>query len=164
MVTAVFCEIAPQGAFGCRFDAFFDGLYERFAEPGDWRLYDDAVPALDAIQAAGLRCAILSNWDSRLPRLIDRLGLASRFEFVMTSAEAGFSKPAPDIFDAAIARLGLSADRVLLVGDSLEEDVEGARRAGLHAALIDRKEGASAGLRSLTELPALIYGIACGGA
>lgn len=164
LVRAVFNDVGELRTFDHRFDAFFMGLYERFSEPGDWRLYDDVLPALDTLGDAGMRCAILSNWDSRLPRLIDNLGLTSRFEFILTSAEAGYSKPAPEIFLRAIERLALPKEEVMLVGDSFEDDVAGAERVGMHAALIDRKKGASAGLRSLTELPALIYAIACGGA
>jgi putative hydrolase of the HAD superfamily len=156
LVAAVFDDVGANAAFGFDFEGFFSTLYERFADPGDWRLYDDVLPALDALREMNVRCAIVSNWDSRLPRLIDRLGLTSRFEFVLTSAEAGCSKPAPGIFVSALERLH--------VGDSPDDDVLGAKQAGLHAVLVDRRKGASAGLRSLTELPALIYGIARGGA
>ena len=164
LVAAVFDNVGASAAFGSDFEGFFSTLYERFADPGDWRLYDDVLPALDALREMNVRCAIVSNWDSRLPRLIERLGLTSRFEFVLTSAEAGYSKPAPGIFISALERLNVSASEVLHVGDSPDDDVLGAEQAGLHAVLIDRGKGASAGLRSLTELPALIYGIARGGA
>ncbi len=164
LVAAVFDEVGEIAAFGSDFEGFFSTLYERFADPGDWRIYDDVLPALDALREMGTRCAVVSNWDSRLPRLIDRLGLTSRFEFVLTSAEAGCSKPAPGIFVSALERLHVSASEALHVGNSPDDDVLGAEQAGLHAVLIDRGKGASAGLRSLTELPALIYGIARGGA
>jgi|SRR5579859_1090523 len=117
---------------------FFPELYERFAGAGAWRIFDDVLPALDALAAAGIQLAVISNWDERLRPLLKQLGLAKYFETVVVSCEVGFPKPSPVIFEHAARRLGLSPDLILHVGDSPEADVLGAKSAGFHALLLDR--------------------------
>jgi putative hydrolase of the HAD superfamily len=108
-------------------------LFEEFARPAAWRL-DDAVPAvLDELAARGLRLAVVSNWDERLPRLLERMELAPRFAAIVYSQEVGVEKPHAAIFRTALARLGVEPAAALHVGDRRLEDVEGARAAGLDA-------------------------------
>jgi putative hydrolase of the HAD superfamily len=99
---------------------------------------------------------VVSNWDSTLPRLLERLELAPFFDGVVVSAVFGASKPSRAIFDEAVRRAGVPHADVLHVGDSLVDDYHGARAAGLHALLVDRAgrapEGSEA-IRSLSELP-----------
>ncbi|HEX4644060.1 MAG TPA: HAD-IA family hydrolase [Verrucomicrobiae bacterium] len=120
--------------------AFFPELYDRFAGPGAWHIYDDVLPALDALAAAGLQLAVVSNWDERLRPLLEQMGLAKYFETVVVSCEVGFPKPSPVIFEHAARRLGLPHGRILHVGDNLEADVRGAKSAGFCALLLDRKK------------------------
>jgi len=158
LVEAVFDVAGVRDEFENRFDAFFDSLYERFESPEVWQVFDDVVPTLDALDEAGIRVAVVSNWDSRLPRLLKAIGLANRFEFILTSAEAGYSKPHAAIFEMATKRLGLPSTEVMNVGDSEAEDVVGARRAGLHAACIDRTDEilATDSVQSLTQIAKII--------
>jgi putative hydrolase of the HAD superfamily len=117
---------------------FFPELYDRFAGPDAWRIFDDVLPALDALAAAGIQLAVISNWDERLRPLLEQLGLAKYFETVVVSCQVGFPKPSPVIFEHAARRLGLSPGLILHVGDSPETDVLGAKSAGFHALLLDR--------------------------
>jgi putative hydrolase of the HAD superfamily len=122
-------------------EAFFPAVYARFAEADVWRIYDDVEPALATLKHRGLRLGVISNWDERLLPLLDKLGLKRHFDVFAISHEAGHTKPAREIFDAAVARLGLEPGEVLHLGDREREDVEGARAAGLVAARVDRREG-----------------------
>lgn len=135
---------------------FFPELYDRFAGPGAWRIFDDVLPALDTLAAAGITLAVISNWDERLRPLLKQMGLVKYFETVVVSCEVGFPKPSPVIFEHAARRLGLSPDLILHVGDSPEADVLGAKSAGFHALLLDRgKERNSPGqISSLRDLAA----------
>jgi putative hydrolase of the HAD superfamily len=139
IVVDVFTRAGRIDAFDGQFDRYFEEVYELFATPPVWRLFDDVLPCLDALDEAGLRCAVLSNWDSRLPRLVARMGLDPRFEFVLTSAESGWRKPHPGAFQAALGKLGVPVDRVLHVGDSHRDDVTGALAAGITPVWVDRK-------------------------
>ena len=139
-------------------ETFFAKLYDRFSESGAWRVYDDVVPALDALASRGIKLAVISNWDERLRGLLRVLGLDRYFEAFAISCETGFPKPSPVIFEQAAIKLGLSADAILHVGDSAEMDVAAARAAGLHALRIDRSQAECEKdtLLSLAELPAKI--------
>ncbi len=134
LVTETFGPLVPPGA--C--DAFFPALYERFAEPGPWRIFDDVLPVLEMLKARGLRLGIISNWDARLRPLLRLLKLDSHFETVVVSCEVDAPKPAPGIFLEAARTLGVPTENILHVGDDLESDFRGARAAGLQAAWLRR--------------------------
>ncbi|UCE86250.1 MAG: HAD-IA family hydrolase [Deltaproteobacteria bacterium] len=135
------------------FDAYFDALFERFAAPDAWRVRPGGRPALAALRARGLRLAVLSNFDQRLPGLLAGLGLAAEFEAVVIPAVAGAAKPDPRIFAFALRQLGVSAERAVYVGDDAEQDVRAARAAGLWAIDVGS-------LDSLAELPARVDALA----
>jgi putative hydrolase of the HAD superfamily len=138
--------------------SFFAELYERFAQPDAWHVFDDVVPTLDALASRGIRLGVISNWDERLRGLLSRLNLDRHFEALAISCEVGFPKPSRAIFQQAAADLDLRASAILHVGDSLELDVEGAKAAGFHALQIHRtiRAAPNKDLHSLAELPARI--------
>lgn len=115
-----------------------DELYAAFTAADVWRLYDDALSTVTGLRERGLKVAVISNWDSRLPGILAGLGVDSLFETITVSALEGVEKPAPAIFARTVERLGLSAAEVLHVGDSPLEDYAGAEAAGLAAVLVDR--------------------------
>ncbi len=134
----------------------FRRLAAHFRDPASWAIYEDVVPALDALERRGLSLAVVSNWDSHLPALLQKLGLATRFQVLAVSAVEQTGKPEHEIFLRTCVRLSVSPDEALHVGDSLREDYEGARAAGLRALLLDRQDrhpGIPERIRSLSELP-----------
>jgi putative hydrolase of the HAD superfamily len=104
-----------------------------------FRPYPDAEPALGELRARGLRLIVVSNWDISLPRVLERCGLAGLVDETVTSAGAGARKPDPGIFNAALELAGADPGEALHVGDTEDEDLAGARAAGIRALLIDRK-------------------------
>jgi putative hydrolase of the HAD superfamily len=104
-------------------------------------------PALERLRERGERLAVVSNWDASLPDVLARLGLAPLFDVIVTSAQAGARKPDPAIFSAVGVPVWLH------VGDSIEEDVAGARAAGIEPVLL-RRDGAGgpAGVRTVASL------------
>jgi putative hydrolase of the HAD superfamily len=102
--------------------------------------YPDAMPALRGLRDRGLRLVALSNWDCSLPDVLDRCGLGGLLDGVVTSAGAGARKPDPAIFKRALELAGCTPDEAVHVGDTPEEDVAGARAAGITPLLIDRSE------------------------
>ena len=113
--------------------------------------YPDAEPALRGLRGRGVRLLAVSNWDCSLPAVLERCGLGELLDGVVTSAEVGASKPDPAIFRAALERAGSEPDRALHVGDTPEEDLAGARAAGIRALLIDRS-GDGGDIASLAEI------------
>jgi putative hydrolase of the HAD superfamily len=119
--------------------------------------FEDAAPCLTALRGRGRRIVVVSNWDISLGDVLDRVGLASLVDGVVTSASVGARKPAREMFTAALSLAGVSADQALHVGDSLEEDVEGALSAGIEPVLLAREGGpAPAGVRTIERLTALL--------
>ncbi len=136
---------------------FFPELYDRFGMRDAWHIFDDAVPALEALATIGMRLAVISNWDERLRPLLQQLELSDYFETIIVSCEAGFAKPSPVIFEHAVKKLGLPPESILHVGDNLTADVQGARGTGFRAVRIDRTSPAVANhqIASLSELDSL---------
>jgi putative hydrolase of the HAD superfamily len=120
------------------FDAWFEALWGRFGDPASWRLYDDVESSLRSFRERGLILGVVSNWDTRLRRIAEGLGLGDLVDFLVISAEAGVRKPDPGIFRLALEKAGVSPEEAIHVGDLAEEDVEGARRAGIRGVLIER--------------------------
>ena len=120
------------------FDAYFDAVYRHFEDAAVWEVFPDVVPALAALRALGCPLGVVSNFDGRVFRILDGLGLAPWFTSVTLSSRAGVTKPDPAIFAQALACHGAEPAQALHVGDSPVEDCEGARAAGLRAVLIDR--------------------------
>ncbi|MCT0219264.1 HAD-IA family hydrolase [Synechococcus sp. CS-1329] len=113
-------------------------LFERFAEPDLWQVYPDVIGPMGRWHGAGLRLAVVSNFDQRLHRLLEALGLAQLLELVVVSSAAGAAKPSPLPFQLALDGLGLGPEQVWHVGDS-PEDVAGARAARISCVLIQRR-------------------------
>ena len=132
------------------------GLVEHFREDKHWKVYPEARGVLSALRGAGMTLLVVSNWDSTLTGLLERLELLPFFDGVVVSAVFGASKPSRAIFDEAVRLAGVPHANALHVGDSLVDDYHGARAAGLHALLLDRAgcapEGSEA-IRSLSDLP-----------
>jgi putative hydrolase of the HAD superfamily len=123
---------------------FFAALYDRFAAPGAWRIFDDVIPTLRALSAQGFKLGIISNWDERLRPLLGRLDLDHFFSDLTISCEVGAIKPDRRIFERAAAKLGCAPSAILHVGDSREADVNGARAAGFSAIELRRHAEAPA--------------------
>lgn len=120
--------------------------------------HDDAPGALERLEAMGLRLVVASNWDVGLAEVLERTGLARRLRATITSAEVGVAKPARAIFDRALAAAGVPAVHAVHCGDSLCEDVAGARAAGIRPILIDRggsSEPSDPGVPTIASLAAL---------
>jgi putative hydrolase of the HAD superfamily len=114
-------------------------LRDAFREPSTWRVYPEVRETLSVLRARGARLAVVSNWDSRLPYLLDVLDLDDFFDAVVVSHLVGVEKPDPRIFRIAMELLGADPERTIHVGDVPEIDLEGARAAGIDAVLVDRR-------------------------
>ncbi|MDQ3643889.1 MAG: HAD-IA family hydrolase [Actinomycetota bacterium] len=126
----------------------------------EFTAFSDAEPALRALRDRGLRLVAVSNWDCSLPVWLDSAGIGALLDGVVCSAEVGAAKPSPAIFRAGLAIAGVQAGEALHVGDSMFNDVEGARAAGIRAVLVAR-DGCSGSsgvecVRSLEEVASLI--------
>ena len=142
------------------FDDYFDEVFEAFSRPDLWALYPETLSTLHALKRQGLELGIVSNFDTRLFGLLRGLGLAELFDTVTISSLAQSAKPAPKIFQRALEAHAADPEESLHVGDSVREDVEGARAAGLTGIWVDRdgrssSKPASPTIRSIPSLEPL---------
>jgi putative hydrolase of the HAD superfamily len=119
-----------------------------FSRASAWHVFADVEPAVEALTAAGLRLAVVSNWLWGGSELIHTLELARHFEALIISARVGYQKPHPRIFEHALEVLDAEPGTAVHVGDNYRADVVGARRVGITPVLIDRR-GADAARASL---------------
>ena len=134
IVTAVFKDFEGLRAF----DPFFDELHDLFARPEIWKLYPEVEEVLRSLKEQKFILGMVSNWDSRLLKLCEGLGIDRFFDFKVISAVFGAAKPNPKIFEEAIKLANVRADEALHVGDSLEDDIRGAHLAGIKSIWLDR--------------------------
>lgn len=135
-------------------DSAFAGVFEHYATAAAWRTYADVKPVLPLLRDRGLRLGVVSNFDGRLRRLLDALGLASAFDAVVLSSECGFAKPDRRIFEAALCAIATPGAATLHVGDSEPLDRRAATAAGLAALQLDRRGVSSAAV--ITHLDQLV--------
>lgn len=148
------------------FDEYFEEVFQAFDGPALWELYPETLGVLKELRESELELGIISNFDTRLFTVLRGLGLADLFDTVTISSLARAAKPAPRIFRLAVEKHAVAPQDALHVGDSVREDVEGARQAGLHAVLLDRSQTPKnetsfwysevPRIRNLEELPRLL--------
>jgi putative hydrolase of the HAD superfamily len=109
-----------------------------WARSENFELFEDALPVLDELRDAEIKIGLVSNGIRDLTEFVAHHRL--QVDAIVDSRSHGRVKPHPTIFQAALDLLGVDAGDTVMVGDSLVEDVEGARALGMHAILIDRDD------------------------
>jgi len=120
-------------------EVFFRDIDRAFRQRSAFHVFPDVIPALDAMQEAGLRLGVVSNWGWYAPELLQTLELARHFEVMSISARVGYQKPHAAIFEHALDLFEVRPEQAIHVGDDPEADVVGARRVGIEPVLIDRR-------------------------
>ena len=141
------------------FDEYFDEVFEAFSGGKHWALYPETLPVLEELKSKGFELGIISNFDTRLFSILDELSLREHFDSITISSLAQAAKPATQIFTFALNQHVIDPEEALHVGDSVREDVEGAKQAKLKALLLDRDHDVSQRedcIRDLTELPSIL--------
>ena len=151
-----FWRFVVAEATGSADPALFEAAYEHFARAAAWRVNPGVVEALTTLRAAGLKLAVLSNWDTRLPCTLAELGLSARVDRVVCSGALGVEKPHRAAFWLTCGLLGVLPREALHVGDDPDADAAGAKAAGLHVALLGRD------LSGFAELPDLVHTLKTG--
>jgi len=132
-------------------------MESRWAQSVHFELYDDALPVLDFLRERGFKIGLLSNSSRDLNEFVAHHSL--RADAVLTSHAHGKSKPHESIFRAMLDLLGVAPGEAVMVGDTVDDDIEGARAVGMQAVLLDREgryPGVEGRLDDLRELPAML--------
>lgn len=120
------------------FDAFFQILFDHFATPEPWFVYPEVPQVLQKWQQQGIQLGVISNFDSRLHPVLTALELSDYFETVTSSTAVGSAKPDAQVFAAALAKHPVTANGVWHIGDSWQDDYQGAEQAGLRGVWLNR--------------------------
>lgn len=115
----------------------FDALFSHYAGAEPWQVVPGVRDALAAERARGVRLAVVSNMDARLPGVLAGLGLADAFDALVLPSTCGHAKPDPRMFQAALRSLGVGGGSALYIGDREPDCVAAARAAGLRAWRLD---------------------------
>ncbi len=144
----------PADAFAkpAAFETFFEEVYLHFAKPDAWGVYPEVMEVLEALRDHDVSLAVLSNWDARLHKVLDGLGLGEWLPTRFISAELGWEKPDPSLYRHVSDVMRIPPGALLSVGDDPRNDVEGPRKAGWQAVQIERpKRDLWAAVRALTK-------------
>lgn len=116
----------------------FDELYDHFARPDHWRLFDDVAETLTELRSRGIRIAIASNFDQRLHAVCRGFSEFGEVEHIVVSTEAGACKPSSRFYAALKKACDCRPEEMLMVGDEYESDVAGPLQANIPAVWLDR--------------------------
>lgn len=133
----------------------FDDLWNHFALPSSWELYDDVGPTWTRLLDLGFQIAIASNFDARLLNIVQAKPVLSRASHVFISSQLGFRKPSTKFYDEIQRQLGCNKKELVMVGDSEAADFQGALEAGWQAFHLVRDES-HATLPRISSLSALV--------
>jgi putative hydrolase of the HAD superfamily len=120
-------------------------------------IYEDVLPTLALLREHGLKIGLVSNTGRDLDAFVAHHGLD--VDAAVASGSHGKTKPHPAIFEAALERLRVAAADAVMVGDSIDDDIDGARAVGMEAVLLDREgryPDVDGRLEDLRELPAAL--------
>lgn len=117
----------------------FASLWDHFAQCGNWSLFDDVAHVWSRLESHKFVLGVASNFDDRLVSICGGIPPLDRCRHLFWSAAIGFPKPSPRFFLDVQRRLGLEPQQILLVGDDLVNDYQGARAVGWTALLLNRE-------------------------
>ncbi|MDP6980596.1 MAG: HAD-IA family hydrolase [Myxococcota bacterium] len=132
------------------FDTFYSELFDYFSTSEAWGLRPGVSEALALLRERGLATGVVSNFDHRLPKILQALDLQCFLDLVVIPADCGFEKPDPRIFGFACEKLGLEPAQVVHVGDDAVRDARAAEEAGLRSLLVGDFESLGDLVHSIT--------------
>jgi putative hydrolase of the HAD superfamily len=155
--------IRDMGGSGDAVEACAAEMYQEWALCQHFLLYDDVPASLETLADNDILIGLISNSHRSLESFQEHFELDGLIDVAVSSSQHGFMKPHPSIFEAALKLAGVTAGDAMMVGDSLTQDIDGARGVGMRGVLV-RRSGAGEGtldsdvpvIRSLTELPELL--------
>jgi len=119
----------------------------------NFELFEDTLPVLAELRVHGLKLGLVSNTGRDLEAFVAHHALD--VDIAVSSSTHGKTKPHPTIFLSALKRLVVEPADAVMIGDSIEDDVEGAKAVGMRGFLLDRENRYPEVEEKLTDLRAL---------
>jgi putative hydrolase of the HAD superfamily len=130
--------IRHMGGCGPTVEACAAEIYREWAACQHFLLYEDVPAALSALVEKNIRIGLISNSHRCLESFQSHFELEGLIDVAISSSQHGYMKPHPSIFEAALKLAGVLPSEAVMVGDSLTQDIEGARRVGMKGVLVRR--------------------------
>ena len=127
-----------MGGVGSGLDTCAREIYDEWAACQHFSLYDDVRPTLEQLHATGVRIGLISNTHRCLASFQSHFELERYITAALSSSDHGYMKPHPSIFEAALKLADATPTESVMVGDSLNHDIHGARHVGMKGVLIQR--------------------------
>jgi len=115
------------------FKALYEELYSFFACGSSRELNHAVTDLVTHYREMGFRTGVLTNNDKRIHSLVEDLDIHHHFDYILCASDIGYRKPSPHSFEGARKKVGFQPEQMLYIGDSLHDDVFGARQAGWNA-------------------------------
>ena len=131
-----------------------DRIVELESNANFYMLYEDVKETLSALFQENIQMGIVSNHLWNLNDIIKHLGISKYFDCIISSAQIGYRKPHPKIYELALSKIDVPSENVLFVGDNFENDYLGPKKIGLNAILLDRNSTGhiNESIKSLNEI------------
>lgn len=126
-----FWKLVVSEATGCADEDYFEEVYAHYAQGQAWRLPTGAYETMSSLKDSGVKMAVVSNFDTRLRKLLKDLNVIDLFDALIISSEVGYEKPDAEIFKAALDQVRVEARKAVHVGDDEKADKEGANVIGI---------------------------------
>ncbi|KAH6822408.1 Haloacid dehalogenase-like hydrolase superfamily protein [Perilla frutescens var. hirtella] len=126
-----FWKLVVSEATGCDNADYFEEVYEYYSNGDAWHLPQGAHETMLSLKDSGVKLAVVSNFDSRLRKLLRDLNVLDLFDAVIISSEVGYEKPDEKIFRAALDQISVEANKAVHVGDDTKADKVGANAVGI---------------------------------
>ena len=117
-------------------DLRYEELLERY--PHKLMVYLDTVPTLEWLKSEGYKLGVITSGPEYQRLKLKLAGLIDYFDVVVTREDVKAIKPEPEIFLYALERVGVEPGKALMVGDSLSQDVYGAKNVGMTSVWVNR--------------------------
>tara|TARA_Y100000996_G_scaffold414956_1_gene407538 strand:- start:3487 stop:4179 length:693 start_codon:yes stop_codon:yes gene_type:complete len=115
-----------------------DRVVELESNANFYMLYEDVKETLNALSQENIQMGIVSNHLWNLNDITKHLGINKYFDCIISSAQIGYRKPHPKIYELALSKINAPSENVLFVGDNFENDYLGPKKIGLNAVLLNR--------------------------
>ena len=131
-------EAADSSVHFDDFGAFAAALFESYREPGRWRPRAEVVATLRELARQGFSMLVVSNFDHRLPKILQDIEITGFFEAILIPAQFGWRKPDRRLFELAAERLASSLENLVYVGDDAPAVLEAIGAQGVRVIDVDR--------------------------
>ena len=147
--------IKAMGGSGDAVEACAVEMYQEWALCQHFLLYDDVPASLEALAENDILIGLISNSHRSLESFQEHFELDGLIDVAVSSSQHGFMKPHPSIFEAALKLAGVSAADAIMVGDSLTQDIDGARGVGMRGVLVRRSDAGHSADRNVSDVPVI---------